>query len=96
MEKKRVISIALLFAVVLIVGFYGFIFANLYLFFHSYDEPLYEVGGQKGAAFCGGCHQEIYNQWLENSAHAEAISAAMFVAAGSQLHWTKVYDEIMK
>lgn len=27
---------------------------------------------------------------------AEAISAAMFVAAGSQLHWTKAYDKIMK
>ena len=78
MEKKRVIFIALLLATVLIVGFYGFIFANLYLFFHSYDEPLYEVGGQKGAAFCGGCHQEIYNQWLENSAHAGANSHERF------------------
>ena len=72
------IFIALLLAAVLIVGFYGFIFANLYLFFHSYDEPLYEVGGQKGAAFCGGCHQEIYNQWLENSAHAGANSHERF------------------
>ena len=26
---------------------------------------------------------------------AEAISAAMFVAAGSQLHWTKAYDDIL-
>lgn len=27
---------------------------------------------------------------------AEAISVAMFVGAGSQLHWTKLYDEIIK
>ena len=27
---------------------------------------------------------------------AEAIAVAMFVAAGSQLNWTRVYDEIMK
>ena len=27
---------------------------------------------------------------------AEAISAAMFVAAGSQIHWTATYNEIMK
>ena len=27
---------------------------------------------------------------------AEAISAAMFVAAGSQLHWTKTYEDILK
>ena len=27
---------------------------------------------------------------------AEAISAAMFVAAGSQVHWTKAFDELMK
>lgn len=27
---------------------------------------------------------------------AEALSAAMFVAAGSQLHWTGVFEEIMK
>lgn len=27
---------------------------------------------------------------------AEAISVAMFVAGGSQLHWTQSYEEIMK
>ena len=64
MEKNKIFYLALLLAAVLIIGFYGFIFGSMYIFFHSYDDPLYEAGEQKGAAFCGGCHQEIYNQWL--------------------------------
>lgn len=78
MEIKKILSISLLLIVFLIVGYYGFIFGSMYMFFHSYDEPFYEAGEQRGAAYCGGCHQEIYNQWLVNSAHYEANSNVRF------------------
>lgn len=78
METKKILSISLLLVVILVVGYYGFIFGSTYMFFHSYDKPFYEAGEQKGAAYCGGCHQEYYNQWLENSAHYEANSNERF------------------
>lgn len=41
-------------------------------------EPRYEVGEQKGARYCGECHQEIYDQWASNSRHALANTSDSF------------------
>lgn len=78
MNKRKLFYTAVLLVAFIIVAYYTAIFGMVYVFFHSYDEPRYEVGEQKGAAFCGGCHQEIYNQWLLNSSHAGANSHERF------------------
>jgi hypothetical protein len=41
--------------------------------------PRYEVGEQRGAEFCGGCHQEIYAAWSQNSRHAIATTSVSFL-----------------
>ena len=78
MDKKKLFIGILLLVLVLIIGFYGFIFGSVYMYFQEQSEPRYEVGEYKGAAFCGKCHQEIYNQWLQNSSHADANNNPRF------------------
>jgi AhpD family alkylhydroperoxidase len=47
--------------------------------------------------FCVQIHSKrAKEQGATEDEIAEAISVAMFVAAGSQLHWTDSYEEIMK
>lgn len=49
---------------------------------------------------CEPCVQIHSKRAQDNGAAAdeiaEAISVAMFIAAGSQLHWTNSYEEILK
>ncbi|MCL7412139.1 MAG: carboxymuconolactone decarboxylase family protein [ANME-2 cluster archaeon] len=46
---------------------------------------------------CVRIHSERAKQHgATESEIAEAISTGLFVAAGSQIHWTKVLDDIMK
>ncbi|KXS40382.1 MAG: alkylhydroperoxidase like protein, AhpD family, partial [Methanolobus sp. T82-4] len=49
---------------------------------------------------CEKCVEIHSQRALDNGATkdeiAEAISVAMFIAGGSQLHWTDVYDSILK
>ncbi len=49
---------------------------------------------------CEKCVEIHSQRALDNGATkneiAEAISVAMFIAGGSQLHWTDVYDRILE
>lgn len=75
MAKKLLISIPALFVIGLAL-FAAFVYQAR----HSEDiaflnEVRYEQGEHKGAEFCKTCHQEIYNQWKNNSRHAVATTA---------------------
>lgn len=39
------------------------------------NQPRYELGEHKGAAFCGSCHQEIFEEWQTKSRHAVSTTA---------------------
>ena len=54
------------------------------------------AGGLLRCESCVKIHTErAKNHGATEDEIAEAIASGMFVAAGSQIHWTKVYDEIM-
>lgn len=50
----------------------------------------YEAGEQVGAEVCAQCHEEIYQEWSENSRHAQAT-----VSAGFLDFKTKFTDNLM-
>jgi len=78
MSKKTLIYILPLIVVFLIACYYTYIFMNVYKFYQAESVPRYEVGEYKGAGFCGDCHEEIYEQWSQNSSHAEANNNPRF------------------
>ncbi len=45
----------------------------------SVKKPNYEVGKQLGSIKCAQCHPQIYSQWSDNSAHAEATENRPFL-----------------
>lgn len=76
MMKKTLLTIS-----ILLVAAFALFAAFLYQARHSEDiaflnEVRYEQGEHKGAEFCKTCHQEIYDQWKNNSRHAVATTAA--------------------
>ncbi|MFQ5864927.1 MAG: multiheme c-type cytochrome [bacterium] len=78
MGKKILILFAVLTTFVIVA--FGFIYLRpMYHFFQAAKKPRYEVGEHKGAQFCADCHQEIYDQWLQNSVHAEATTNTRFL-----------------
>jgi hypothetical protein len=52
---------------------------DMYKEIQGMKEPLYEVGEHKGARYCAECHEDIYNQWSQNSAHAVATTNEPFL-----------------
>ncbi|NIM99508.1 MAG: hypothetical protein GTO24_15985 [candidate division Zixibacteria bacterium] len=78
MSKKTLIIILPMLAAFVIAAYYAVIFIGMYLFYRAESKPRYEVGQYKGARFCADCHQEIYDQWFENSSHAEANNNPRF------------------
>jgi hypothetical protein len=73
---KKVTVATLIIFILIIASFFVF----LYTVRNSegvafLNKVRYDTGQHKGAEFCKSCHQEIYNQWKNNSRHAVATTA---------------------
>lgn len=78
MKMRKLIVAVPLLAAFAFLAFYGFIFFQVYKFNQAAAVPLYEVGDYSEAKLCQECHEEIYDQWQQNSAHAEANNNPRF------------------
>ena len=58
-------------------------------------KPRYEVGEQRGAKFCAECHDEIYQEWVGNSRHAQATTAQSFRDFRDMFTDVLMYDVMM-
>lgn len=45
---------------------------------NEFTSPRFQTGGEKGAAFCGSCHPDTYEQWSTHSRHAKATKSPSF------------------
>ncbi|MEE9170068.1 MAG: multiheme c-type cytochrome [bacterium] len=79
--KKKTLTIITIFAVLLIMAswFIYKIVGPVYQEMQAGKIPHYEIGEHLGAEKCGECHEEIYNQWSQNSAHAVATTNEPFL-----------------
>ncbi len=57
--------------------------------------PRYETGSQKGARYCGECHQAIFRQWQANSRHALANSSGSFMETKRKFEGTFILNATM-
>ncbi len=78
MKNKRLIFFMLLVAFLIVVAYSAVISSATYKELQAMKKPRYDVGEHKGAELCAGCHQEIYDQWLQNSVHAVANTNPRF------------------
>lgn len=58
-------------------------------------QPRYEPGTHLGAAYCGECHVEIYQQWSTNSRHALATRSEGFLNFRDKFTASFMYDSMM-
>jgi len=91
-SHARKIVLALL---VLLVSFFLYKGTVMFLEMRSGTKPNYEVGEHLGAKKCGQCHEEIYKQWSENSAHAEATVNEPFLSFLDKFTDVAVFDAMM-
>lgn len=68
---------------------------DMYDDMQSMKQPRYEIAQQQGAVFCSSCHEKIYKQWLNNSRHAVATTAASFHHLKDTFTDNIVYDVFM-
>ena len=68
---------------------------SMYSEIQAMKKPKYEVGEQRGAKFCGECHDEIYKEWADNSRHAQATTAKSFTDFRDMFTSVFMYDAMM-
>lgn len=78
MAKKKLILFALFVAFLIIASFSAVRFYSIFSDIQRGKIPKYEVGEHRNSAACIQCHKEIYDVWLENSAHARATTSPSF------------------
>lgn len=64
---------------IMLVAFLTFTSCTMYRSIQVMKKTRYEDGEHLGAEKCGECHEEIYNQWSQNSAHAVATTNKPFL-----------------
>ncbi len=79
--RRKTLIIITISAVLLIITFW-FVYKKVgpvYQEIQAAKIPNYEIGEHLGAETCGDCHEEIYTQWSQNSAHAVATTNKPFL-----------------
>jgi len=66
----------------------------MYSHFKAEKIPRYEIGEHKGVKFCAECHEEIYNQWFQNSAHAVATTDKDFLVFRDKFTGNLVWNAV--
>lgn len=95
MAIKSPVHKILLTLLILLVAFILIKGILMFLEMRSGTKPNYEVGKHMGATKCGQCHQEIYRQWSENSAHAEATENKPFLNFKDKFTGNFVFNAMM-
>ena len=84
-----------LFFLFLSIALFGSTSCSMYNEMQAMKKPRYEVGEQRGAKFCAECHEEIYQEWSENSRHAQATTAESFTDFRDMFTSVFMYDVMM-
>lgn len=78
-QEKMFIGKALkIFVLLSLLSLLMTVSCTMYRDMQTLKKPRYEVSEHKGAKSCGECHQEIYDQWSNNSRHAIATKGDLF------------------
>ena len=95
--SKKTVNIISILAVLLIVAFW-FMYNKVLPIYNEMQVgkiPHYEIGEHLGAEKCGECHEEIYNQWSQNSAHALATTNKPFLNFKDKFTGNFVFNAMM-